>query len=109
MAERPRSLGFATDVGLLRLQGSTVQARDGYLVVRTPANPTYHWGNHLILDQAPAPGSLAAWLAVFREEHPGAAHVAIGIDDPDAVLVPAEAGALGLEIERDVVLSTIAL
>lgn len=109
MADRPRSLGFATDLELLLLQGSTVQARDGYLVVHTPANPTYHWGNHLVLEAAPAPGSLAAWLAVFREEHPGATHVAIGIDDPAARLSSEEAGALGLEIEGDVVLSTSSL
>jgi ribosomal protein S18 acetylase RimI-like enzyme len=106
---RPRALGFGTDLVLLRQQGSTVQERDGYLAVRTPANPTYHWGNFLLLDQAPAPGSLGAWLAVFREEHPGAKHVAIGIDDPDGEPDPAEAEARGLAVERDVVLTTTTL
>ncbi|MEZ5094760.1 MAG: hypothetical protein R2731_00645 [Nocardioides sp.] len=106
---RPRSLGFATDEALLVLQGGVVEAHRAYLVERMPANPTYHWGNCLILDGAPERGSLAAWVATFRAEHPGAAHVAIGIDDPAAELDPAEAGALGLAIERDIVLTATEL
>ena len=35
------SLGFATDLMIRRLAGSTVDDRGPYLVVRTPANPTY--------------------------------------------------------------------
>jgi ribosomal protein S18 acetylase RimI-like enzyme len=103
-----RALGFATDLRLLLLQGSEVSRRDGYLVLRTPANPTYHWGNCLILDRSPARGALAALLATFRSEFPAATHVAIGIDqtpEPDAALDPDEARALGLEVERDVVLT----
>ncbi|MFN8195265.1 MAG: GNAT family N-acetyltransferase [Nocardioidaceae bacterium] len=103
-SERPRTPGFATDLALLGLQGSTVDVRDDYLVVRTPVNPTFHWGNCLVLDRAPLAGSLESWLAVFAGEHPGAAHVAMGIDDPDTVVDPAEARALGLSVERDVVL-----
>ena len=102
-SERPRTPGFATDLALLGLQGSTVDVRDDYLVVRTPVNPTFHWGNCLVLDRAPLAGSLESWLAVFAGEHPGAAHVAMGIDDPDTVVDPAEARALGLSVERDVV------
>ncbi len=109
MPDRPRSPGFATDLALLGFQGSTVEERDDYLVVRTPANPTYHWGNCLILDRAPEPGSLASWVAAFDREHPGAGHVAIGIDDPATVIDPAEAAAVHLEAERDVVLTAPAL
>lgn len=96
-----RSLGFATSVALLLLEGSTVELGPGYRVVRSPGNPTYHWGNFLLLDRAPEPGSLASWVAAFRAELPGAAHVAIGIDDPATALDPAEAAELGLEIEHD--------
>ena len=40
------SPGFATDLALLGVQGDrTVEERADYWSVRTPANPTYHWGN----------------------------------------------------------------
>ena len=51
-----RSLGYRTDLALLTLGGSTVQQRDGYLVVRTPANPLHWWGNFLLLPYLPTPG-----------------------------------------------------
>lgn len=95
------SPGHATGLEILILQGSTVERHPGYRVVRTPANPTYHWGNFLLVDGATAPGSLAGWVSTFRAEHPTAAHVAIGIDDPDPQLDPAEAAELGLAIEHD--------
>ncbi len=108
-----RSLGFATDLELMLLQGSVITPADGYLVLRTPANPTFHWGNCLILDHAPARGTLAAWLTTFRTEFSEATHVAIGIDGPPdgdstaetPVIDPDEAASLGLEVERDVVLT----
>ena len=101
-----RSAGYATDLALLQREGGLVEVRPDYLVVRTPSNPTFHWGNCLILRAAPSRGTLADWVETFRSEHPDAAHLAVGIDDPDADLDPAEAVPLGLEIERDVVLTT---
>jgi ribosomal protein S18 acetylase RimI-like enzyme len=95
------SPGHATGLEILLLQGSTVERRPGYRVVRTPANPTYHWGNFLLVDGAPEPGSLAGWVSTFRAEHPTAAHVAIAIDDPEPRLDPAEAEELGLAVEHD--------
>ncbi|MDQ1528945.1 MAG: hypothetical protein QOH77_735, partial [Actinomycetota bacterium] len=66
------SLGFRSDLMLLALQGSDIEQRDGYLVVRTPTNPTFHWGNFLLLGDAPEPGSVRRWIAAFRREFPGA-------------------------------------
>lgn len=105
-AERPRSPGYATDLGLLVLQGATVESRPDYLVVRTPANPAYHWGTCLILDQAPEPGSVASWVEAFRREHPTAEHVALGIDATEVAIDPAEAASAGVSLEQDVVLVT---
>lgn len=105
----PRSPGLATDLELLRLQGSVIEPRPGYLVVRTPANPTFHWGNTLILAAAPEPGSLAEVVELFTREHPEAAHVAIGVDDPAPGLDAAEAERLGLAVESDVVLTASTL
>ena len=104
-----RSPGYATDLVLLAREGGVVEEHDDHLVVRTPANPTYHWGNCLILRRAPEPGTLADWLEVFRAAHPGALHVAIGIDDPTADPSPDEAVPLGLDIERDMVLTAASL
>ncbi len=101
-----RSPGYATDLVLLGREGGQVEEHDDHLVVRTPANPTYHWGNSLLLRRAPAPGTLADWLEVFRAAHPGARHVAIGIDDPAADPSPEEAVPLGVEVERDLVLTS---
>lgn len=106
LPDRPRALGFATDLALARLQGGLVEERPGYLVLRMPANPTFHWGNCLILDGPPERGSLGGWVDTFRAEHPEAGHVAIGIDTAEADIDPAEAAARGLEVGRDVVLTT---
>lgn len=77
-----RSLGFRTDLALLQLGGSVVEDRGTHLVVRTPDNPTYFWGNFLLLATPPAAGLIEHWLGVFRDEFPAAAHVAFGIDQP---------------------------
>ncbi len=90
-----RSPGYATDLALLAREGGEVDDRGDHLVVRTPANPTFHWGNCLLLRSAPEPGTLADWLEVFRAAHPGARHVAIGIDDPAADPSADEAVPLG--------------
>ncbi|GAB2988813.1 hypothetical protein GCM10017788_11660 [Amycolatopsis acidiphila] len=55
------SLGFRTDLMLLTLQGSAAEARDGYLVVLTPANLTPHWGKRLIRARPAGSGVWAAW------------------------------------------------
>lgn len=38
-----RSLGYRTDLALLRLGGSEFEDRGDHLVVRTPHNPTFWW------------------------------------------------------------------
>ena len=75
-----RSLAFRTDVRLLELAGSEIDDRGTHLVVRTPANPTYHWGNFLLLAQPPHPGGAREVVAAFAAEFPDAAHCSIGID-----------------------------
>ncbi len=78
-----RSLGFATDLTIRRLAGSAVDDRGRYLVVRTPANPTFYWGNFtLFSDSVPAD----EWLGIFSRELPDARHVAIGVDATDGAV-----------------------
>ncbi len=77
-----RSLGYRTDLALLRYGGSQVEDRGDHLVIRSPQNPTFWWGNFVLAQQPPAPGPEPAqrWLDVFVQAFPDAEHVAIGID-----------------------------
>ena len=52
------SLGFRTDLMLLELQGSEVEAHDDYLVVRSPHNPDFWWGNFLLFRRRPEEDSV---------------------------------------------------
>lgn len=75
-----RSLGYRTDLMVRLLEGSLVEDRCDYLVVRSPNNPTYWWGNFLLLAAPWRSGDAGTWMAMFAAEFPDAAHVAIGID-----------------------------
>jgi RimJ/RimL family protein N-acetyltransferase len=104
------SLGFRSDLMLLSLQGSDIEQREGYLVVRTPTNPTFHWGNFLLLEDAPEAGSVRRWIDAFRREFPGADHLALGVDGTSGDAGKAdELAAERLETERSTVLSAAAI
>ena len=107
---RVKSLGFQTDLALRVLEGAEVTDRGDYLVVRSPGNPTFYWGNFLLLAGWPEPGTGDAWLARFAAEFPQAEHVALGVD---AMREPAEISpeflAAGLEFERATVLTCAAV
>lgn len=64
--------------------GAEIVERDDCIVVRSPANPTYYWGNCLILREAPCDADLAHWLACFDAEigrrQPLSRHLAFGVD-----------------------------
>jgi ribosomal protein S18 acetylase RimI-like enzyme len=75
------SLAFRTDLAMLEHSGSTVEDRGTHLVVRTPDNPSYWWGNFLLLGTAPADVDEAReWLAAFESEFPAARHRTFGVD-----------------------------
>lgn len=77
------SLGFTTDLALLTATGSHVEDRGTHLVVRTPENPSYFWGNFLLLAGPPVPGGEREVVAAFHTEFPLADHVSIGVDTAD--------------------------
>jgi ribosomal protein S18 acetylase RimI-like enzyme len=60
----PRSLVWATSIDVLPPE-HVVRREDGYLVVRSPINPTHFWGNLLLFDEAPAAGDGERWEALF--------------------------------------------
>jgi ribosomal protein S18 acetylase RimI-like enzyme len=70
----PRSLVWATDLDVLP-PDRTVERRDGYLVVRSPGNPSHYWGNLLIFDDPPGAGDGRRWEALFDAALGGDARV----------------------------------
>ena len=78
-----RSLAFRTDLMLRRMAGASVADHGDHLVVRSPHNPTFYWGNFLLAPAPPGPGEAERWLSRFAAELPDAAHVAIGVDGVD--------------------------
>ncbi|MEU4606128.1 GNAT family N-acetyltransferase [Kribbella sp. NPDC023972] len=102
-----RSLGFRTDLLLLELGGSEFTDTGEYVVVRTPDNPGYWWGNFLLYRTPFAPGDVETRLDAFHRELPAATHVALGIDGVDGVVgAEDEVVAAGFEVARDVVMTT---
>ncbi len=102
-----KSLGYRTDLLLLELGGSEFRETGEYVVVRTPANPGYWWGNFLLFRSPFAVGDAKARLDAFRQEFPAANHVALGIDSADGVVgAEDELTSEGFDIERNVVMTT---
>lgn len=100
------SLGYRTDLRLLKLQGGMIEQRAGYQVVRTPANPTFHWGNFLLLPAPPAAGTVSSWLRAFHREFPDTDHLALGVDGTTGVAGdPAELATAGLDVDRTTVMT----
>lgn len=100
------SLGYRTDLLLLELGGSTFRDTGEYVVVRTPANPGYWWGNFLLYRTPFAPDDARIRLDDFHREFPTAEHVAIGIDSVDGEIgAEDEVKAAGLTIDRSVVMT----
>ena len=96
--------GWATDLAILELCGSVVQDRADHLLVRTPGNPGFHWGNCLFVTDAGAVDDAGRWVTTFRSDFPDATWVAIGlIRMPDD---RAAWAAQGLDLELDDVLTT---
>jgi GNAT superfamily N-acetyltransferase len=101
---RSLPLGWATDVAVLELMGSTVEDHGDHVVVRTPQNPLFHWGNCIFVADPGAVDDAAKWVGVFGSAVPDADWVAIGL-----VQMPADESEWtrrGMELELDDVLAT---
>jgi GNAT superfamily N-acetyltransferase len=109
-----RSLGYRTDLIFHRFGydqfASTITDRDTYLIIRTPHNPTYRWGNFLLFSRPPQPGDLERWEGLFAREvgtPPEVQHRVFGWDT-----VGGETGdvapflAAGYRLEQSVVMTT---
>jgi GNAT superfamily N-acetyltransferase len=95
--------GWHTDLAVLRYSGSSIDVRGDHIVVRTPANPTFHWGNFVLVTDPDATEDAPRWTDAFEREFPGASHVAIGLPQ----LPTGEAyAAAGIAVGTDDVLYT---
>jgi GNAT superfamily N-acetyltransferase len=101
---RDLSPGWLTDLAVLELGGSTIDDRGDHLVIRTSANPEYHWGNCLFVTDETAVDAGSRWLQTFAAEFPAASWVAIGLMSypTDETQWVAE----GVQLELDEVLTT---
>ena len=62
----PRSLVWATSIDVLGAD-RIVERRSDHLVIRSPGNPDYYWGNFLLFEDAPRRGDLALWESAFAD------------------------------------------
>lgn len=101
-----RSLGYRTDLMMLRLQGSQIDDHGDHLRIKTPHNPTFWWGNFLLYARPPAAGDLHSWVETFERELPGATHRAFGVDGTDGAAGSRDEIALaGLRLDPSIVLT----
>ncbi len=98
------SPGWATDLEILRLTGSTVEDRGDHLVVRTPSNPDYHWGHCLYVSDDATVEDPERRLTTFTSTFPGVGWVAVALSRMPRDV--AAWSALGLPLEQDEALTT---
>jgi ribosomal protein S18 acetylase RimI-like enzyme len=101
-----RSLVWATSIDVLP-PDHDVERRDGYLVVRSPSNPTHHWGNMLVFDGPPAAGDREHWELAFASEFGDderIRHFAFAWDDVGGALGAADSefASHGYDVEKSV-------
>ena len=96
-------LSWHTDLAVLRLSGSEIEERSDHLLVRTPANPYFYWGNFVLVTDRSGADDPSRWLETFEREFPDSRHRAIGL-----LAEPRDAAAwkaLDLELDHDDVLA----
>lgn len=101
------SPGWVTDLAILELTGSSVTDHGDHLVIRTPDNPGYHWGNCLLVTDPDTVDDADRWAARFGEEFPDATWFAAGLP-----ILPGDARAWArhdLELEQLDVLTTTSM
>ena len=71
--------GWETDLAVLRHGGSVIEDRGDHLLVRTPDNPGFHWGNLLFVTDEDAVDEGDRWVRTFQAAIPDATWVAVGL------------------------------
>ena len=98
------NLGYITDCIFHRQDGFVEQHAD-FLVIRTPDNPTFWFGNLLVFKKPPLPGDLERWSKIHAEIFGDSLnHTTIGWDEsaPGSTTQFTE---VGFRLVNDIVLS----
>jgi len=61
------SLGIGTNTMIHRFDGGIVEEHNDCIVIRTPANPNYWWGNYLLMPNPPQVGDFERWQRLLQE------------------------------------------
>jgi ribosomal protein S18 acetylase RimI-like enzyme len=101
-----RSLGYRTDLMVRRLAGASIKDLGRCIVVRTPDNPWFHWGNFLLWADPPGERGIEAWISAFAEEFPDATHTTFGIDGTGSPEHRDHPSPVALEAELSVVMTS---
>jgi len=64
-----KALTRQTDLFFSKFSGNIID-RENYVVVQTPDNPGFHWGNYIIFSSPPGKGDFEKWCAIYRAEFP---------------------------------------
>jgi len=104
---RIRNLALKTELGLAATKGHLIDRGD-YVVVRTPDEPNYYFGNFLVLAAPPQVGEVAYWTRRFADEFrdlPDVRHVAFRWDSTTDAGALDELRGAGFRIDNDWVMT----
>jgi GNAT superfamily N-acetyltransferase len=85
---------------VLELSGSSITDRGDHVIVRTPSNPTYHWGNFILVTDGRQVDDAARWVREFSIAFPAATWVAVGLAGVPEGAAGWESHGLTLEAEE---------
>jgi hypothetical protein len=97
-------IGWWTHLAVLELSGTLFEERADHVIVRTPSNPTYHWGNFILVMDGEQAADAARWVREFCIAFPTANWVSVGL-----TLMPDDGvgwESQGLRLEVDEVLTS---
>jgi hypothetical protein len=63
----PKSIGQLTNLFLAKTTGHVYETLDS-LIIKTPSNKDFHWGNYMLFSNPPLTGDLERWTKLFDEE-----------------------------------------
>jgi ribosomal protein S18 acetylase RimI-like enzyme len=62
-----KSIGLKTNLFMSSLLGQ-IYDRGDYIVIKTPLNPKFHWGNFVVFPSSPRHDDYQKWIQIFKSE-----------------------------------------